>query len=201
MPLINSASPSAFKRNLKTELQAGKPRNQSLAIAYRVQRTAKAAGGAITAPPFSARSEARGLERAGMIHSPVAGRTDRLPMGVRQGSYIIPADVVSGIGQGNSMSGANALSQLFKLGPGGMHMSRISGGGGRKRFAAGGSTEGGEPVDIIAAGGEFVVPPEAVAEIGGGDMKTGHDRLDDMVLHIRKSTIRTLRKLPKPKKK
>ena len=93
------------------------------------------------------------------------------------------------------------LAQMFKLGPGGMHMSRITGGGSRKRFAAGGAPGGDKPVDIIAAGGEFIVPPEAVAEIGGGDMKLGHDRLDDMVLSIRKKTIRTLRKLPKPKKK
>lgn len=201
MPLINSSSPSAFKRNLKTEMQTGRPRNQSLAIAFRVQRQAKAAGGAVNSPPFFARSEARGLERAGMIHSPVAGRTDRLPMGVRPGSYIVPADVVSGIGQGNSMSGAQALSQLFNLTPGGVHMSRLSGGRSRKHFADGGAAEGGEPVDIVAAGGEFLVPPEAVAEIGGGDMKIGHDRLDDMVLHIRKKTIKSLRKLPKPKKK
>jgi hypothetical protein len=135
-----------------------------------------------------------------MIHSPVAGRTDRLPMGVRQGSYIVPADVVSGIGQGNSTSGANALAQLFKLGPGGLHLSRF-GSGRRRSFASGGSPDGEGPVDIIAAGGEFVVPPETVAEIGGGDMKLGHDRLDDMVLHIRKNTIRTLQKLPKPKQK
>lgn len=201
MPLINSASQSAFKRNLKTELQARKPRGQALAIAYRVQRQAKAAGGAVNSPPFYARSEARGLDRAGMINSPVAGRTDRLPMGVSPGSYVVPADVVSGIGQGNSMSGAQALAKLFNLTPGGVHMSLVSGARGRKRFAEGGAAEGAEPVDIIAAGGEFLVPPEAVAEIGDGDMKVGHDRLDDMVAHVRKNTIRTLRKLPKPKKK
>lgn len=197
MPLINSASPSAFTRNLKTELAARKPKNQALAIAYRVQRQAMAAGGV----PFTVRAEAKGLEHSGMIHSPVAGRTDRINMGVRPGAYVVPADIVSGIGQGNSMSGANALSQLFKLGPGGMHLSKMGAGLSRRKFADGGAPEGDEPVDIVAAGGEFVVPPEAVAEIGGGDMKRGHELLDAMVLHIRKKTIKTLRKLPKPKKK
>lgn len=201
MTLINSASPSAFKRNLKTELSARKPKDQALAIAFRVQREAKAAGGGVTAPPFTVRAEAKGLEHSGMIHSPVAGRTDRINMGVRPGSYVMPADIVSGIGQGNSMSGANALSQLFKMGPGGMHMSRVSGGSSRKHFADGGAPEGGEPVDIVAAGGEFVIPPSAVEEIGGGDIKRGHELLDAMVAHIRKKTIKTLRKLPKPKKK
>lgn len=201
MPLINSASPSAFKRNLKTELSARKPKDQALAIAFRVQREAKAAGGGVSAPPFYARAEARNLEHSGMIHSPIAGRTDKLPMGVRQNSYVVPADVVSGIGQGNSMSGANALSQLFKMGPGGLHLSKMGGGSSRKHFADGGSPEGEGPVEIVAAGGEFVIPPESVAEIGGGDMKRGHELLDAMVMHIRKKTIKTLSKLPKPKKK
>lgn len=199
MPLINSASPSAFKQNLRTELGT-KPRNQALAIAYSVQRKAKAAGGGVGAPPFYARSEAKNMEHSGMIHSPIAGRTDRLPMGVKPGSFVVPADVVSGVGQGNSMSGANALSQLFKMGPGGLHLSRVGGGSSPKHYADGGAAEGDTPVDIVAAGGEFVVPPEAVAEIGGGDMTHGHEILDQMVLHIRKKTIKTLRKLPKPKK-
>jgi hypothetical protein len=41
MPLVKSASKSAFRKNLKAELAAGKPKPQSLAIAYSVQRAAK----------------------------------------------------------------------------------------------------------------------------------------------------------------
>ena len=41
MPLKKSASKAAFKANLKAELDAGKPKAQSLAIAYSVQRKAK----------------------------------------------------------------------------------------------------------------------------------------------------------------
>lgn len=280
MPLNKSASPAAFKSNLKAELAAGKPKSQSLAIAYRVQRDAKkrASGGravyddsegdkarksrrddtdtvrgnaslrqvgpsnAFTVPdkntympddqmrnyfygrapqgmaaggtPFYVRSEAHGLEHAGMIHSSIAGRTDRIPMGVRSGSYVVPADVVSGLGQGNSMAGASALNRLFKIGPYG------SAGGGapkavvpkmaamprpQKAFSDGGdvsaATQGtSPPIDIVAAGGEFSVPPEAVAQIGGGDVSHGHDILDAFVKHVRKKTIKTLRKLPGPKK-
>ena len=41
MPLKKSASPKAFKENIKTEVQAGKPVKQAVAIAYSVAREAK----------------------------------------------------------------------------------------------------------------------------------------------------------------
>lgn len=166
-----------------------------------------AAGGT----PFYVRAEAHGLEHAGMIHSPIAGRTDRIPIGVKSSSYVIPADTVSALGQGNSMAGANALNRLFKMGPYG------SGAAGapkaitpkmaampraQKMFADGGDI-GEAPSDvtpIVAAGGEFIVDPQTVAQIGSGDVKRGHDILDAFIAHVRKKTIKTLRKLPSPKK-
>lgn len=44
MPLMTSSSKKSFVKNLKAELNAGKPKKQSLAIAYSVQRKAKAKG-------------------------------------------------------------------------------------------------------------------------------------------------------------
>lgn len=41
MPLTKSKSKKAFVKNLKTELRAGAPRKQALAIAYSVQRRSK----------------------------------------------------------------------------------------------------------------------------------------------------------------
>jgi hypothetical protein len=41
MPLIKSASPKAFKKNIKTEVKAGKPVKQAVAIAYSKAREAK----------------------------------------------------------------------------------------------------------------------------------------------------------------
>ena len=38
MPLIKSSSKVAFIKNLKTEIKAGKPKKQALAIAYDVKR-------------------------------------------------------------------------------------------------------------------------------------------------------------------
>lgn len=47
MPLKKSASKRAFEENLKTELAAGRPKKQALAIAYSTQR---AAGGRTAKP-------------------------------------------------------------------------------------------------------------------------------------------------------
>ena len=41
MPLKKSASPKAFKENIKTEVKAGKPVKQAVAIGYAVKREAK----------------------------------------------------------------------------------------------------------------------------------------------------------------
>jgi hypothetical protein len=50
MPLMSGKSDKAFKHNVKTEYEAGKPVNQSLAIAYNMKKKSKkmASGGQIT---------------------------------------------------------------------------------------------------------------------------------------------------------
>lgn len=45
MPLKKSSSKEAFKKNVATEMKAGKPLKQSLAIAYDVKRKAAAKKG------------------------------------------------------------------------------------------------------------------------------------------------------------
>jgi len=41
MPLIKSTSPKAFKKNISTEVKAGKPVKQAVAIAYAEKNAAK----------------------------------------------------------------------------------------------------------------------------------------------------------------
>jgi hypothetical protein len=41
MPLIKSKSEKAFKKNVETEMKAGKPQDQALAIAYQLKRNAE----------------------------------------------------------------------------------------------------------------------------------------------------------------
>ena len=120
----------------------------------------------------------------GALKSHVAGRTDHLPIDVPAESFVIPADVVSGLGEGNSENGHKVLDHLFNL-PGGSAPEAIH----RKDGGA---------VPIMAAGGEYIVPPEVIARLGGGDLKRGHKILEHFVLHTRKQTIKTLRTLPNP---
>ena len=43
MPLKKSPTPKAFEKNIKTEIKAGKPVKQAVAIAYAVKREAEKA--------------------------------------------------------------------------------------------------------------------------------------------------------------
>ena len=49
MPLDKSKSPKAFQKNIRTELAAGKPLKQSVAIAYAVAGKKKKTGEKISA--------------------------------------------------------------------------------------------------------------------------------------------------------
>ena len=68
------------------------------------------------------------------------------------------------------------------------------------KYAYGGPTDSQQTVEIIAAGGEYVIDPDTVARLGGGDMEIGHRELDKFVKEMRAKTIKTLKSLPGPKK-
>lgn len=155
------------------------------------------------------------VPRTGMIHSAVPGRTDKLNMNVKGGSYILPADIVSGIGQGNSMAGSAILNSFFKMGPYGAGAAKdatpkVNFGKAMPaikplsiktpKFAKGGKNEDHGNVPIVAAGGEFSVPPEVVLRVGNGNMKEGHRALDHFVLHMRKKIIKDIKGLKPPKR-
>lgn len=137
---------------------------------------AAAAAMRLTAMPYT-----RPAPTVGALKSHVAGRTDHLPIDVPAESFVVPADVVSGLGEGNTENGLHILDKMF---------------GGQAPVAR----KDGGAVPIMAAGGEYVVPPEAVTKIGGGDIKRGHKILNAFVKHVRKDTIKTLKKLPGPHK-
>lgn len=140
----------------------------------------------------------------GPIHSPVAGRTDHLPMHVKSGSYVIPADIISAMGEGNTMAGFKTAKRIFGgtpyTGQKGMYGQGATPYGAALPRAAGGETEGQTLVPIVAAGGEYVITPEEVMQIGNGDLDLGHKILDHFVKKMRAKTIKTLKKLPGPKK-
>jgi hypothetical protein len=124
-------------------------------------------------------------------------------MHVPSGSYVIPADIISAMGEGNTMAGFKVAKGIF---------SRTLYGGAKARpygaptapygQAMPGKAEGGpiEAVPIVAAGGEYVISPDDVLHVGGGDLGQGHKILDAFVIGMRKKTIHTLKKLDPPKK-
>lgn len=157
----------------------------------------RAAGGGVGTPPWYTRNAARMMERSsGWLSSPVPGRTDRLALNARAGSYVIPADVVSGIGQGNTHAGVANLDRMFKSGPYGAAIPRLPRGHMPRpprppRFAAGGH------VPIMAAGGEYIIEPDAIMR-QFGNIEFGHKVLDKFVNDARQQTIKDMQRLPGP---
>lgn len=200
MPLAKSGSPEAFKSNVKTLIgEVGtsphvQSKNQALAIAYSIKRRNRADGGGM---------------HVGPINSTVPGRTDKHDMDVPSGSYVIPAECVSNLGENNTNAGMAKLHQVLNGSPGSIRKffdakppsgSKWSHVMGHMRSIGGPAESNGEPVPIKAAGGEYVIPPDKISIIGYGDVKHGHETLDKWVLKRRKNHIKTLKGLAPPAK-
>lgn len=164
------------------------------------------------ASPWWTRHEAETSARpaSGFLAGATAGRADSLKTSAPSGSYVLPADVVAGLGEGNSLAGARVVQDMLSTGPHGIPMPR---GGGRstiprapalgdlRQFAAkGGDVQTGaeDATPVALSHGEFVVEPRDVARLGGGDLKRGHRILDAFVVHVRKKHIDKLKQLPGP---
>jgi 8-oxo-dGTP pyrophosphatase MutT (NUDIX family) len=327
------------KKNISTNIremqQSGHPHDQAVAAALNVAREHRESGGLnlLHVPHLKEkklkppRAAAFVKQHTGPIHSSVAGRTDHLPMHVPTGSYVLPSDIVSAGGEGNTVAGFKVLRRTFEGTPyaGGAAPYGQSGGpygmaaggaakhhaagilfispedkillmrrqgkdhGGEWAFPAGGLEKGENPeeaarreteeetghtydgalskithrlrdgvdfttfaahvkefdphlndehsahrwvtpeeaegmelhpgvratlhrlrahkahggavgVPIVAAGGEWVVPPEHVEHVGGGDLDTGHRVLDEFVKRVRAELVKTLKALPGPRR-
>ena len=161
--------------------------------------------------PWFVRNEARSMMHSGPVMSAVPGRTDKHNISVAAGSYVLPADHVSSLGQGNTQAGFATLGRMFGKPmaiphghpPPPPRFAPMKMAGFGKRSDEGGSRgdEAGGPVPIVVAGGEFVIPPDKVAEIDGGDLKRGHEVLDHWVKTNREKHIKTLKGLPPPARK
>ena len=186
MPLTPGKSQKTISHNISEMIASGHPRDQAIAAALstaRKTRPHRAFGG--HTPAFM-QKPTPGTEviHEGPIHSPVSGRTDHLPMHVASGSYVIPADIISAMGEGNTMSGFKQMNQILS---GAKAIPKADGG----PISA---------VPIVAAGGEYVVTPHEVLWAGDGDMDRGHAAFDGFVTGMRAKTIKTLKALPGPKK-
>jgi hypothetical protein len=162
VPMTEKARASILKNGFKAYAQGGE-----------VERVARAHGGAVAEHVFA----------GGPVNTSVAGRTDHLPMHVESGSYVIPADIVSAMGEGNTAAGFKHIRHMFA------DASRTSSG-----------APSGPPVAVVIAGGEYILSPAEVRHAGEGDLAAGHKALDAFVKQYRAQTIKTLQKLPGPKK-
>jgi hypothetical protein len=142
----------------------------------------RATGGSVNAALEVARAIKRkkgGRVHVGPIVGDTGGRADKVPMSVPDGAYVIPADIVSGLGEGNTGAGMVQLGKMFpKSKP---RIMRESPGA----------------VPILAADGEFVVSPQSILD-RWDDLAYGHQALDAWVLHERQQLIETLEGLAPP---
>ena len=97
---------------------------------------------------------------------------------VHDGSHVIPADVVSALGDGNTAAGFKVLSHMFP--------STVARSAGGKAPAA--------PVKCALSDGEFVITPEQVVAHGG------HDAIDAWMMKVRAHDIERRKNLPGPAK-
>jgi hypothetical protein len=167
MPLIKSASREAIGKNIEEMQDSGHPHDQAVAAALETARRAKRAKG--------------GKVHIGPVIGDTGGRADKVDASVPDGTYVIPSQAVSHLGENNTMAGMKVLQHMFPA-------SSPK----EARRAKGGAV----PVSI--ADGEFCLSPIDVKRVGGGDLEHGHRVLDHWVMMLKEDHIRTLKNLEPP---
>lgn len=192
--LAGHTMPPSLAAKRPSETKEPEPVEASKPMGSITERMFRAEGGAVEHTKL----------HTGPIHSAVAGRTDHLPMEVPSGAYVLPADIVSALGEGNTMAGfkiaKNMFSQPSRTDGTPYHETGLPYGVPSPRKANGGALQHAPGVPIVAAGGEHVIHPDDVRWLGKGSLDDGHRILDEFVKQFRMSTIKTLSKLPGPKK-
>lgn len=186
-----------------------------------------------TESPWWTRSESRGPASggaSGFLQGSTPGRADAIKTTAPAGAYVLPADVVAGLGEGNSLAGARAVQEMLSTGPHGTPLPRGASGhsiprpppayGARARGGVSAAPgygfvskprnwsgprlyrAGGEPnnTPVALSHGEFVISPHDVQRFGAGDHKKGIAHFDKFVVEQRKKHIKKLQSLPGPVK-
>lgn len=190
MPLKPGKSQATISQNISELRHHDYPQKQAIAIALNTARKAMAEGGAPPRPPKDPK----------VFHGPlkaaIPGRTDRLPIHVHSGSYVLPADIVSGLAEGNTEAGFEVIKRMIQD-----QMARGGRVGMTQKYGLKGHYHEGESlVPCVVAGGEYILTPQEVEAFGDGDINKGHKVLDAFVKSQRAKTIKTLKKLPGPAK-
>jgi hypothetical protein len=122
----------------------------------------------------------------GAVRSSSPGRADKVEANAEEGSYIIPADVVSALGEGNTAAGVKWLDGAVE---------RLMAGD----TSAFGFKRGGR-VPVRLSGGEYAVPPTAVAALGKGSYEAGARKVEALIAQIRKGSAQQMAQLPGPRR-
>ena len=190
MPLKPGKSQAVISQNISELRHHDYPQKQAIAIALNTARKAMAEGG------HPARSPKDPKVFHGPLKAAIPGRTDRLPIHVHSGSYVLPADIVSGLAEGNTEAGFEVINRMIQD-----QMSRGGRVGMTQKYGLKGHYHEGESlVPCVVAGGEYILTPQEVEAFGDGDISKGHKVLDAFVKSQRAKTIKTLKKLPGPAK-
>jgi 8-oxo-dGTP pyrophosphatase MutT (NUDIX family) len=113
MPLKQGSSQATISSNISEMIHSGHERDQAIAAALNVARQHRKRrddGGASNSDIQHAPTP---KFHSGPIHSGVSGRTDHLPVTLESGSYVLPADCVSSLGEGNTLAGFKVLRRMF----------------------------------------------------------------------------------------
>jgi hypothetical protein len=113
----------------------------------------------------------------GLVRGKGRGRHDTVHLKIVDGSYVVPADVVSAIGEGNSEAGDYLLSSMFMLE----------------------APQTSANVDVLCSCGEWIVRPDKlVLHFRVATLSEAHDEMDAQVIRWRREYIQTLGELPRP---
>jgi hypothetical protein len=105
------------------------------------------------------------------------GLTSLKAGGLREGAFIVPADVISHLGNGSSEAGMKIVRERLKGRP-------IKGPGDGMSDSIPTTIAGKQPARV--ANEEAEIPPEVVAALGGGSLEKGAKKLYEMMDKIRK---------------
>ena len=108
---------------------------------------------------------------------------------LQENAFVIPADVVSHLGDGSSDAGAQKLQSFFGMNPqqyqaGGIMAGELQGPGGGMDDLIQTSIEGKQAAAVSPQ--EFVVPRDVVAKLGKGSYDQGSKKLYSLMKNVRK---------------
>jgi hypothetical protein len=177
--LANAATGTKFKApnfgTLFTEPQPFKAYAR-----HRAARTAEGdpySGNSGAFEDYSGMSQDELAESGGGVGAAKGGLLSLAAGGMSKGGFVVPADVVSALGNGSSDAGLRKLYALIG------DVKPIKGKGDGLSDSIPTSIDGRQPARV--ADGEAYVNPKTVAKIGGGDAKKGAKKLYAMMDKIR----------------